>query len=185
MQYIVGVLGLLGGLLYIIEVLRGKTKPNKATWIIWATIGFVFNLAYFFSGARLTLWGSIPGEINAIIISLLALKYGYSKLHKIDIACIVLAFIGLFAWIFTRNSDYAVYILLGCLFLGLLPTLVKVYYHPKSEALLPWVIGFIGVLLSNLFLLTNASFVVSVVPRYDITTKVILISLILRGYFIA
>ena len=40
---------------YVLATLRGKTRPNRATWIIWSAVGVTLLASYAVAGARETL----------------------------------------------------------------------------------------------------------------------------------
>jgi len=52
---IAGALSFLAFVPYVLATLRGKTRPNRATWIIWSAVGVTLLASYAVAGARETL----------------------------------------------------------------------------------------------------------------------------------
>ncbi len=57
------VLGIIAGVLafgvnplYVIDIVRGKTKPSRVTWWVLALLNGLLVFSYFSSGARDTIW---------------------------------------------------------------------------------------------------------------------------------
>lgn len=54
-----GALALVAYIPYVVSILRGNTKPNRATWFIWAVIGAILGASYYASGAEHTAWVTV------------------------------------------------------------------------------------------------------------------------------
>ncbi|MDO8519167.1 MAG: hypothetical protein Q7T11_03270, partial [Deltaproteobacteria bacterium] len=67
-----GVLALAGFIPYVLATLKGKNRPNRATWIIWASVGLILLFSYKSAGATHTLWTSVANCIafGAVLILL-------------------------------------------------------------------------------------------------------------------
>ena len=73
---IAGIIAFLAYIVYLISILRGKTKPNRATWWIWAFMGLVVGLSYHSSGAVNTIWVPYVEFLGPFSIAILSIKYG-------------------------------------------------------------------------------------------------------------
>ncbi|MFA6365385.1 MAG: hypothetical protein WCW78_03215 [Candidatus Paceibacterota bacterium] len=85
MYDIKAVFGVLAGLFsiasyvpYIRSILnpKGGTKPNRASWFIWAGVSGIIAVSSYASGARETIWVPIGYVIGSSIIALFSIKYG-------------------------------------------------------------------------------------------------------------
>lgn len=56
-----GIVFIVGFLPYILAIVRGETKPAKASWIIWATLDTITLVGMFSKGA---LNGQILGAVT-------------------------------------------------------------------------------------------------------------------------
>jgi hypothetical protein len=182
-------LGLIAGLLsilcfvpYIISILQGKTKPNRATWWIWVVLSTVISISYYQSGATNTIWLPVFGGIGQLIIALLSLKYGVGGWTSFDRFCLIGVGISLVLW---RQFDSPLIALLCNLFidcLGALPTLKKSYYEPETENLTTWSLYLTGSTV-NLFAIERFSFALLVFPIYIFSINAAIVILLLRSKF--
>ncbi|MGI8419430.1 MAG: hypothetical protein ACR2LN_02185 [Candidatus Levyibacteriota bacterium] len=174
---IAGFLAFLSYIPYIHAIFAGKTKPHRATYAIWSMVNIVILFSYFASGARATIWIPLAFAIGQMFIFLLSIKYGFGGAGKLDILCLVGAFVGILSWIITKNPVAALYLSIVVKFLGLIPTIKKSYYHPKTENTLSWAIITLGSFL-NLFALTSFNPVISVYPIYLFVSEIVVIMLL-------
>lgn len=163
------IFGILSGVLsalsyppYIIAILKGKTKPERASWLIWSVLtamGFFTQLGV---GATHSLW--LPGiqGIGVIIVFLLSLRYGFGGLLKRDILTLIAAACILVTWYFTENAALAVYLVVVIDAMGAWLTVRKAYEYPESETLITWVLsgtgGFFGLLAVGVYSLPLLSY---------------------------
>lgn len=165
---------------YIISILKGKSKPSRATFFIWSLINFVLLTSYIASGARTTIWTISAYTVGAFIVLLLSLspKRGMGGFNKLDISCVIGAVIGIVLWIVTDDPRTALYISIIIDALGFVPTFRKVYLDPKSEALPGWAMGCFAAGL-NVIAITSLKPEMAVYPIYTLTSTLALVSLML------
>jgi len=145
-----GIIGFLAFIPYILDIVKGSTRPNKATWIIWAAVGFVIAASYFAAGARDSAWTPVAYAVGILAVAALSLRYGEKGWTKLDIACLIGAGIGLSLWILTKEPVFALYITTVVDLIGAIPTFKKAHEKPESESKVAWVMFFIANTL-NLF----------------------------------
>ena len=85
-------------LFYIVAIIKGYTKPSRASWFIWAGIGIILAFSYRASGAEDTIWVAVSEAIAPMVIALLSIKYGVGGAEKIDIFALVGSLCSLFLW---------------------------------------------------------------------------------------
>ena len=93
-----GILSFLAFVPYIIATLRGSNRPNRATWIIWAVLGFILLGSYKAAGATDTLWLTVGNVVAFSAVVLISFKYGEGGWKLLDISCLTLAALGIFLW---------------------------------------------------------------------------------------
>jgi hypothetical protein len=167
---------------YIGSILKGKTKPNRATFAIWSAVGLITFLSYIASGATDTLWVAMVYPLCQIVIFGLSFRYGVGGTSKLDMVCIFLACAGVILWIITKNPLTALYISVFVEILGYIPTIKKSYFFPKTESLLSWEITTVGVTL-NLLAISSWRPEIFVYPVYLFTFDVIVVALLLLPKF--
>ena len=82
---IAGIFSFSAYLFYIVAILKGYTRPSRASWFIWAAIGIILAVSYRASGAENTIWVAVSEAIAPTMIAILAIKYGEGGAKPIDI----------------------------------------------------------------------------------------------------
>lgn len=176
---VAGFLSLVGFVPYLVTICQEKTRPNRATWWIWAIVGIILSTSYYSSGATHTLWVPVCSAIGHLLIAILALKYGEGGWNRFDRACFLGAGISLFLWWRFSSPLIALSINILIDFLGALPTIKKSYHEPKTEDPLTWMM-FLAAHTLNLFAIKNWSFALSAYPLYLFSVTSIIVALLLR-----
>lgn len=165
---VAGVLSLLAFLPYIVMTARGRTRPNRATWIIWMVVGLMAGSSYWASGARETMWVPVSYIIGPSAVLLFALKYGEGGWTKLDRACLAMALMSGVLWWLTGNPLVALCLNIFVDFLGAVPTAVKAWRKPESEDRTAWMFWFLGS-VANMFAVTKWTFSIAVYPVYMVS----------------
>lgn len=139
-----GVLSLVGYIPYIISILRGKTQPNKASWIIWAIVGGLLAFSYLTEGDKNTIWLPLGYFFGPLVVAILSFKYGYSQWSRLDRFCLIAAAISAIPWIVSKDATITLLINVLIDSLGAIPTIVKSYFEPETEDATAWIIFFIA-----------------------------------------
>jgi hypothetical protein len=183
-----GVIGIIAGLLafcaipiYVIDILRGNTKPSKVTWWMLALLNIAITASYFASGARDTIWIPFAYAVGYIFVALLSIKYGEGTWERTDFICLVGALIGIAAWWFFQSAYVALAILIVADFLALAPTIKKAYLRPQTESKLAWGIAVFASAL-NLLALENWSLHLSLYPIYIFITNALVFIFIISVF---
>ena len=141
---VAGVLAIVGYVPYIISILLGKTKPNRASWFIWALVGGLLAVSYIAEGDRNTIWLPISYFLGPLIVALLSLRYGYTTWTKIDTICIVAALISVIPWMLSHNAMFTLIINVLIDMMGAVPTIIKTHREPDTEDFTAWLIFFVA-----------------------------------------
>jgi len=140
-------IGILSGLLstssyvpYVRDIFAKKTKPERASWIIWSVLTGIAFFSQLAKGASSSLW--LPGleTCGVTIVFILSLKYGVGGLTKRDILILFSAAAGVVLWYFTKEPAVALYIIIGVDSLGTIPTIIKSYQEPETETFTTWIL---------------------------------------------
>ncbi len=164
---------------YIISILKGKTRPNRASWWIWVTLGVFLCIFYDRTDPGTTLWALAAPVLGQLIVAILSLKYGEGGWSRFDRLCLAGAGISLILrW--QSNSDFAAMMFLIAIdILAALPTIKKSYLEPDKEDLLTWALYSAGSLL-NLFTINEWSIEKTTWPLYVFVVNTIIALLLLR-----
>lgn len=139
LQYLVFVgaaVNIYGSLLYIKDVVRGTTKPNRVSWLMWSIAPLIATAAAFSSGVR---WAVLPVFLSGFtpFMTLLASfvnPNAYWKITRFDYCCGFFSFLALALWGITREPIVAIAFAIVSDFFAATPTLVKSWLHPETES---------------------------------------------------
>lgn len=165
--YIAGILSFICYLPYIRDILKGTTKPERASWFIWSVLSSIQLFAQLSKGATNSLWliGVQTGGVVAIFV--LSILYGRGKLLKRDFVALFAAAFGLFIWYITKEATWALVITVIIDFIGGSLTVIKAYEHPKSETLSTWLLSGIAGIFGS-FAVGTFNWVLLLFPVYVI-----------------
>lgn len=147
LEIISGVLFFAGYLPYYLGIVRGNTKPQVVTWLIWSAIDWLTLIGMFVSGSVNGL--IIGATAGATIAMFLAWFYGPKvRFSRFDLVCLVGAASAIVLW---RVFDDAVLGIICCQvvnLIGALPTWRSVWRDPSVEEKLPWLMFWTSCVLS-------------------------------------
>lgn len=176
---VAGIIALLAYVVYVVSIIKGRTKPNRATWWIWAFMGLVLALSYQFSGAENTIWVPYVEFIGPLSIALLSIKYGEGGLdNKTDLLCLLGAIVSIILWIIFNSPVIALVTNLAIDSFAIVPTIKKSYLRPEGESF--W--GWFGTGLAdslNMFAVEKFTFAILVYPIYMLVSDLIIIFILL------
>ena len=170
MHEIASIAGKLAGIIslsayapYILSILRKKTKPNRASWIIWAIVSTIIALSYREAGASYAFLAPVGYVVGSTIVFILSIRHGVGGWTPFDRKCLIGAAISLVLWWAFNSPMSALLINLFINLLGTLPTLRKVWYQPGTESKVAWCLFSLGSIV-NLFAVENWTFAMAVYP---------------------
>jgi hypothetical protein len=130
------VLFIAGYVPYIASVVRGKARPSKATWIIWAALDVILAASMLRSG---TLNGQMAAAcFGATTVAILAVRKGEPGWTTIDKISFAGAFLGLAAWWLSGDPTFGIVSCLAVIAVGAVPTVTSAWREPYRENVLAW-----------------------------------------------
>ena len=129
-------LNLVGQILYIRSIVKGKAKPNLVSWGIWMLAPFIGVFFQIKSGVGLSVLPVFMAGFGPLIIITAALltKNGVWKINSFDLFCGLISLISLFLYVVTHNLGISILFAILSDALAFIPTLVKSWKHPESES---------------------------------------------------
>ncbi len=151
--YLGALFNLFGSTSYVIDTIKGKTKPNRVTWFLWAlapliAFGAMLGGGVSFLGGLMTFMVGF-GPLMVLIASFVNKKSVW-KITRFDIVCGVLSLIGVGLWFITRTGQIAILFSILADGLASLPTIVKAFKEPESESYLVFLFGAISAAITLL-----------------------------------
>ena len=151
------IFGILAGILsgaayipYIQDIFAKKTKPERASWIIWGVLTGIAFFSQLAKGASNSLWLSGLETLGISIVFLLSIKHGVGGWTKRDIFILITATAGLALWYVTKEPAVALYIIIAVDATGTIPTIIKSYEAPETETLTTWIMVAIAGIIAML-----------------------------------
>ncbi len=179
---IAGILSILAYIPYISSILKGSTKPNRASWLIWLVMNIIILASYHSSGAESTIFVLVSYSIGTIIVALLSLKYGEGGWTSFDRTCLIISAVGLLLWFIFNSPLPALLINIAVDMTGALPTIRKVYCNPQIESKSAWLLFFAGS-IANLVAIDKFEFAIVVYPVAMFLIIGAVFFLVFRTYF--
>ncbi|KIC48103.1 hypothetical protein [Tateyamaria sp. ANG-S1] len=127
---------------YARDVVRGRTQPQRACWLIWSVLGSIALVSQIVEGATESLWFAAIQVGWTVVIFGLAIWRGQGRfLNPGDESILAAAAIGLGLWATTDSAAYALFITISISMLGGAATIAKAYRAPGTETMSTWVIS--------------------------------------------
>ena len=158
-----GIISLAAYAPYILSILRKETKPNRASWIIWAIVSTIIALSYREAGASYAFLAPVGYVIGSTIVFILSIRHGVGGWTPFDRKCLIGAAISLVLWWVFNSPMSALLINLFINLLGTLPTARKAWYQPETESKVAWSLFSLGSIV-NLFAVEEWIFSMAVYP---------------------
>ena len=120
---------------YIWSTLKGRTKPNRVTFFLWAVAPFIATAAALNADVG---WAVIPVFMIGFMPCLIFLASfvnpnAYWKLGTFDYVCGALSVLALVLWLVTSNPILAIALALLADFAAAIPTIIKAWRFPETE----------------------------------------------------
>lgn len=130
------IIAALGGLSYLIQTIKGKVKPNRVSFFLWAVAPLIAFFAELQKGvgiqSLMTLTvGLVP--LSIFVASFFNKKAGW-KLTRFDLSCGAISVLGIILWLITQEGNVAILFALLADGFASIPTIVKSYRFPETES---------------------------------------------------
>ena len=126
-------IGMVGYVPYVRNILKGRTKPHAFSWFIWSLLtGIGFSIQWA-EGAGPGSW--VTGMTSAICfcVFVLALLKGTRTFPMIDWIVLLALFIAIGIWLMTDNPAVSIVVVASIDIFAYVPTIRKAFYNPFEE----------------------------------------------------
>jgi len=129
------VISFIGAVSYLVDTLKGKTKPNRVSWFIWALAPLIAFSAEISKGVGIQSLMTFMVGFNPLLIFLASFvnKKSEWRLGKLDFTCGALSIIGIVIWLVFEEGNVAIFFAILADGLAAIPTIIKSYYFPETE----------------------------------------------------
>lgn len=118
---------------YVIDIVRGHSKPNVVSWFTWCILLTISTAAAFAAHQPRTAFLSLGDLIGTLSILILGLKLGTAKLVKLDVFCQVSAIAGLALWFIFDSPVVAIVAAVIIDAIASAPTMRHAWVSPEEE----------------------------------------------------
>ena len=144
---------------YIASTWKGKTKPNRVTFLLWSIVPIIATVAALSEGVG---WAVVPVVMVGLLpftifLVSFANKNAYWKLTGFDYACGSFSLLALLLWAITNDPILAIVFAIVADLVAGIPTVIKAYRFPETEHF--------GAYAGAMF---NNALVFFVVPEYTV-----------------
>jgi len=178
--FLAALLSIFAVLPYIRDIFKGKTKPERASWLIWTVLGSIAFFSQLAKGATNSLWMVGVSTLCVLIVSILSIKFGTGGFAKRDKISLTFAALGILLWFFTKEAAIALMITIFVDLMGSSLTIIKSYEDPESETISTWILAFISGIFAALSV-GEWSFILLVYPLYIFLANLSVVVAILLG----
>jgi len=146
------VIGIAGGIPYIFDAYRKKTRPHTVAWSIFLVLSLISFASQYSLGARASLIFYGWFVINNFILVTLSLRKngGYGDVSPLNVLCVLLAVASILVWKTTHSALLALVCVLIADGIGALLIVIKSYKHPETETIFMWYLGSVATFLNVL-----------------------------------
>lgn len=177
------ILNLFGTSYYIWNTIKGVTKPNRVTWLMWTIAPMIGTAAALSSGVT---WATLPVFMAGFCPLLVFLasfvnKHSYWQLGRFDYACGLLSLLALILWRLTSNPNVAILFAIMSDAAAGVPTLVKSWKFPETETASGFSVSGLNNLMS-FFVIQEWTFANYAFPGYLVIMSAMLTAFVVRKY---
>lgn len=139
----------LGGISYILDTVKGRIKPNRVSWGIWALAPLIAFAAEVGQGVGIRSLMTFMVGFTPLLIFIASFvnKKAYWRIGPFDLFYGALSLLGLLLWYLTKVGNIAIlFSILSDLLAGI-PTLTKAFKFPETENWIEFASSFISAIL--------------------------------------
>lgn len=147
------IFGILAGLVHITayifyykSILKGSTKPNNTSWVIWIFLGLLNSSSYLTMSNDLvkSILPISSAILRCITLGLIILKGRWRKLDEIEYSILSIGIASGFTWYIFKSAANANLILQFAYIISIIPTYRSIITGKGCEDLTPWFLWSLG-----------------------------------------
>ena len=137
-----GLLSMWAYIPYMRDTLAGRTRPDRACWLIWAVLASLSGASNLAEGASASLFFIGVQVAGTVAIFALSIPFGAGAYFcRWNSSLLAAAALGLGIWWMTSEPVWALAMSIGVSAIGGVNTVRKVFYAPETETRLTWQIS--------------------------------------------
>lgn len=129
---------------YILEIIKGSTKPRIVSWFTWTAILLIGTYASFSQHQIPAAVYTFICALGCLAVVILGFKFGDKQFEKLDIVSFIGVLAGLVVLIVYKNPTLAIFASISTDLVGTIPTLKHAWLHPEEETWSAYLLYAIG-----------------------------------------
>lgn len=125
---------------YIYQTIRGKVRPERASWFIFSVLGVIAFVSQLSLGASTSLIFNGIDTLGSVTIFLLSLWFGVAGWTRLDRTVLSIALVGVTISLMVSRPFIALLGVVLADICGMIPTILKAYKDPTSESQIAWLL---------------------------------------------
>ncbi len=174
------IIGLVGFVPYVRDILSKKTKPHLYTYLIWSIVTIVAFVGQYISGGGPGSWSTGVMGLLTIVILGLTFRYGTKDVTRFDGIFLIGALLSIVPWLFTHDATLSILIATFIDICAFIPTIRKTTKEPSSETLISWVLG-VSRHITAIGALTTYTLATTVYPSALLVMNAVVVGVIMFG----
>lgn len=126
-------IGFYGASLYIVDILKGRTKPHIFSWFIWGSLTIIAAAGQYTKGAGIGALPTLVAALACFTITVLSLRYGEKTITRSDKVTFAAALCAIPLWYITADPLWSVLLVTAIDLTGFYPTFRKSWFKPQEE----------------------------------------------------
>jgi hypothetical protein len=175
------IITILAVLPYIIDVVKGNTKPRVVSWFTWVLLTAITAAASFSDKQYASAILSLTASIECLIVVILGLKYGDRKFTLFDISCQIGALVGIALWLIFNSPGLAIIAAILIDVIGGLPTLKHAWEKPYEETWITFMLSGLGAMFT-VFAVNEVSITALANPLYLVIINFVFTAVLLSRH---
>jgi hypothetical protein len=149
---IAAIINLYSDVLYAADTLRGRNKPNRVTWSLWALAPLIGFASQIREGVGIQAVMTLSVGLAPLLVLAATFHNKQSRwaISSFDILCGIISLIALGTLIVTGNGVASLALSMVADFFAALPTIRKAHTHPESESIFPYVLAAVAACMTLL-----------------------------------
>lgn len=161
------VLTIVGYAPYLLNTLKGSTKPHAFSWLLFSVLAAIAFFAQVSEGGGAGVWLMGFSSLICLVVFLFALIKGSRKFDRLDWMLLGGAFVAITLWLITSDPLLSVILASFIEVVAFMPALRKGYNKPHEETLFTYFINAVrfglGLIALEAFTVTAILFSVTVI----------------------
>ena len=139
-----GAIGVADTIPYVRDILRGRTRPHRGTWLIWSTLTVVAVFSQQADGASWSLILVASQAVAMVLIFVLSIRRGVGGVSRGDLALVAIAGTGVAGWLIADEPLVATACVVAADLIAAAMMVPKTWRDPESETLVTYAFASLG-----------------------------------------